>query len=497
MHIETGVKSKSLVDMPADATAIAPTASRVLTPGLLAGFVAAALVLILTFVVGLTSLRNVYDTSDAVAHTYAVKADLEGLLSTLIDAETGGRGYVVTGDEEFLESYTRARQEIAGRVNHAATLTQHSADQQADLHRIAAAADVKLAGVEEAIRLRRDVGFDAARAKISDKTGKRAMDQLRAIIDRMEAREDTLLAVRIPEADRSYRLASIARGISLGVGLLALAALYLITVRYGKDRMRATRALQEQHAQLRDTIRLKDEFVSVVSHELRTPTNTIAGWARLLAEETVSPERSGSAIATISRNAESLRQLIDDLMDTSLLVSGRMRLQTDPVDLATVVRDAVETVKLSADNKGVALLAETPSGVPLTIIGDSARLTQVVWNLLANSIKFTPPGGKVAIALLSTAAGVKLTVSDTGHGIEPDFLPHVFERFRQGTSGAGAKKGVGLGLAIVQHLVELHGGTITAESAGLGKGATFTLVFPFLAVAHAVSSPTWSGTRAS
>jgi signal transduction histidine kinase len=376
-------------------------------------------------------------------------------------------------------------------------MTQQSADQQADLHRIAAAADVKLAGVAEAIRLRRSSGFDAARAKISDKTGKRAMDQLRAIIDRMEAREDTLLAVRIPEADRSYRLASIARGISLGIGLLALAALYLITVRYGKDRMRTTRALQEQQAQLRETIRLKDEFVSVVSHELRTPTNTIAGWARLLAEGTVSPERSGSAIGTISRNAESLRQLIDDLMDTSLLVSGRMRLSTDPVDLATVIRDAVETVKLSADNKGVVLLAETPSGVPLTIMGDSARLTQVVWNLLANSIKFTPPGGKVAIALLSTATGVRLTVSDTGHGIEPDFLPHVFERFRQGTPGAGAKKGAGLGLAIVQHLVELHGGTITAESAGPGRGATFTLDFPFLAVAQAVSSPTWSGTRAS
>ena len=232
--------------MRAEVSPGAPTAGRVLPPGLLAGFVAAALVLILTFVVGLTSLRNVYDTSDAVARTYAVKADLEGLLSTLVDAETGGRGFVITGDEEFLESYNRARQEITGRVNHAASLLQHSAEQEADLGRVAAAANVKMKNVADAIRLRRLEGFDAARAKTSDKAGKHTMDQLRAIIDRMEAREDTLLAVRVPEADRCYRLASIARAISLGVGLLALAALYLITVRYGKDRMRTTRVLQDQ-----------------------------------------------------------------------------------------------------------------------------------------------------------------------------------------------------------------------------------------------------------
>ena len=478
--------------MRADVPLGAPTAGRVLPPGLLAGFVAAALVLILTFVVGLTSLRNVYDTSEAVARTYAVKADLEGLLSTLVDAETGGRGYVITGDEEFLESYNRARQEITGQVNHAASLLQHSAEQEADLGRVAAAANVKMRSVAEAIRLRRVEGFDAARAKISDKAGKHTMDQLRAIIDRMEAREDTLLAVRVPEAKRSYRLASIARGISLGVGLLALAALYLITSRYGRDRMRTTRMLQAQQAELREALRLKDEFVSVVSHELRTPTNTIAGWARMLAGQSMTPERSAQAIATISRNAESLRQLIDDLMDTSLLVSGRMRLSTDPVDLVTVVRDAVETVRLSADNKGVVLLADTPAGVPLTVTGDAGRLTQVVCNLLANAIKFTPTGGQVAVVLVSIATGAKLTVSDTGAGIEPDFLPHVFERFRQGTSGAGAKKGVGLGLAIVQHLVELHGGTITAESAGPGKGARFTVEFPFVAVAHEAAATTWS-----
>jgi signal transduction histidine kinase len=173
-----------------------------------------------------------------------------------------------------------------------------------------------------------------------------------------------------------------------------------------------------------------------------------------------------------------------------------MRLSTAPIDLGAVVRDAVETVRLSAENKGVVLQTEASSGVSLIIMGDSGRLTQIVWNLLANAIKFTPPGGQVTVALASTDGGGTLTVADTGDGIEADFLPHVFERFRQGAAGAGAKKGLGLGLAIVQHLVELHGGTVTAESAGAGKGSTFTVNFPFAAVAEAASR-TWSGTRAS
>jgi CHASE3 domain sensor protein len=277
--------------MPSGLTRVEPDAAGVLTTGLHAAFVAAAVALLVTFVISMTNLRNVYDTTDAVAQSYAFKADLEGLLSRLIDAESGARGYVITGDEEYLESSVRARQDVTAQVSDAEALARNSPEQETDLRRVSAAADVKLAAVDEAIRRRRDVGVESARAKISDKTGKQAMDQIRALIDRIEAREDTLLAVRIRDAKRSYRLASIARGINLVVGLLALAALYLITVRYGKDRLRTTLVLQDQQAQLRETLRLKDEFVSVVSHELRTPTNTMAGWARMLAERNVSAER--------------------------------------------------------------------------------------------------------------------------------------------------------------------------------------------------------------
>jgi len=311
----------------------------------------------------------------------------------------------------------------------------------------------------------------------------------------MEARESTLLAERTRDAARSYRLALLARFASLGVGLSVLVGLYLTTVRYGRDRIRSNRALQDQQAQLRDTIRLKDEFVSVVSHELRTPTNTIAGWARLLADGTAGPERSDKAITTIARNAESLRQLIEDLMDTSLLASGRMSLSVGAIDLAKVVKDAIETVRLSAENKGVLLRSELPSGPPISMMGDSGRLTQVVWNLLANAIKFTPPGGQVTVSLESPSESVTLTVVDTGNGIAPELLPHVFERFRRDASAG--QKGVGLGLAIVRHLVELHGGTVAVESAGVGKGSRFAVCLPVGAAAQTASGPTWSGIKAS
>ena len=481
--------------MRSDPTLQDPTAPSALTPGLQVAFIAVAAVLVVTSVISITNLRNVYHASDAVARSYAVGTDLEGLLSTLTDAETGGRGYVITGDEQYLAPYLRARQDIATRVHHAEATTRDDPAQQADLRRVVAAAETKLAEVDEAVELRRRSGFEAARAKVADQTGRRSMDQIRTTIDRMEARENALLAERIRDAARSYQLALVARFTSLGVGLSVLVGLYLTTVRYGRDRIQSNRALQDQQAQLRDTIRLKDEFVSVVSHELRTPTNTIAGWARMLADGTAAPERSEKAIATIARNAESLRQLIDDLMDTSLLASGRMSLSVGPVDLAKVVKDAIETVRLSAENKGVILRSELPSGMPVTMIADSGRLTQVVWNLLANAIKFTPPGGHVTVSLQASSETVTLTVVDTGNGINAELLPHVFERFRR--DATAGQKGVGLGLAIVRHLVELHGGTVAVESAGIGKGSTFAVRFPVAAVAQTASSPTWSGIKAS
>jgi signal transduction histidine kinase len=314
------------------------------------------------------------------------------------------------------------------------------------------------------------------------------MDEIRAIVARMEAREDALLAVRVDQASRSYTIAVWTRVATTALAVFVIGLLFIGTYRYSAMQVQAKRDAEAQQAQLREALNQKDDFVAMVAHELRTPTNTIVGWARMLVDGTIRPEASDNAISAIARSAESLRQLIDNLMDTSQLVSGRMRLDVAPIDFEEVVRDAIETVRLSADNKGVEIVEAIPTGLP-RIAGDAGRLKQVVWNLLANAIKFTSKDGNVYVSVASTPTVLRLEVSDTGNGIDPTFLPYVFERYRQGND-AHSQRGLGLGLAIVRHLVELHGGKVTAASAGLGQGATFVVELPLtvatvqLAIAH-------------
>jgi signal transduction histidine kinase len=244
-------------------------------------------------------------------------------------------------------------------------------------------------------------------------------------------------------------------------------------------RLRAIHDAEAQQQQLREALRQKDDFVGLVSHELRTPTNTIIAWARILTDRSMGAGRSEHGLAVIGRSAESLHRLIGDLMDTSQLVSGRMRLTVGAVNLEEVVRDALDGVRLSAENKGVELTAALQPDLPL-MRGDAGRLKQVVWNLLANAIKFTPKGGRVIVALTLVDAGLRLQVQDTGEGIDATFLPHVFERYRQAAPATSSRRGIGLGLAIVRHLVELHGGTVSAQSAGLGHGSTFVIELPLM-----------------
>jgi len=451
--------------------------SRVLTPELLAGFVLIIVILIAMLVVGLNNLRNVYATSEALEHTHAVKIALQELLASTLDAETGERGFIITGLPSYLEPYERARTRLSTNLAHVRALTMSNPEQQADVDRLAAAAEVKLEELALAIRQRREFGFTAAQAMVTTSVGKQTMDEMRAIVTRMQAREDALTALRAAQEVQSYRTARLTEYVITGVAFFAVVALFFVTERYGAERMRAVRAAEAQQAQLREALQLKDEFVALVAHELRTPTNTIVGWARMLEEGTLNPDRADKAVAAISRNAASLRQLIDDLMDTSQLVSGRMRLTIGVVDLAEVVRDAIEAVRLSADNKNVALMAHIEPGLP-SMRGDAGRLKQVVWNLAANAIKFTPKGGEVTVTLASIDRGLRLEVRDSGIGIDAAFLPHVFERFRQATVPSAGQGGVGLGLAIVRHLVELHGGTVSAHSAGLGQGSTFVIELP-------------------
>jgi signal transduction histidine kinase/ActR/RegA family two-component response regulator len=222
--------------------------------------------------------------------------------------------------------------------------------------------------------------------------------------------------------------------------------------------------------------RAKDEFLATVSHELRTPLTAILGWASILAE---APQqaRFEKGIAVIERNALAQAKIIDDILDVSRIISGKLKIHVRPVDLATVVEAAVESVRTASIAREVDLRVDVEPG--LRLVGDEDRLQQVVWNLLSNAVKFTPAGGEVVVRAFQEGRAVHVEVRDTGRGIPPSLLPHVFERFRQGDSSTTKQHaGLGLGLAIVRHLVELHGGTASAHSDGEGAGARFEVVLP-------------------
>jgi CheY-like chemotaxis protein len=226
---------------------------------------------------------------------------------------------------------------------------------------------------------------------------------------------------------------------------------------------------------------LKDDFLAMLSHELRTPLTAIVGWAEMLGNSKLDAVASLHAIEVIRRNAQVQVQMIDDLLDVSRIITGKLRLAVQPVDLGTIAIAAIDGLRPAAEAREmrVQLQLDTPAR---QVSGDPDRLQQVAWNLISNAIKFTPKGGRVEVRVGRVESHVEMTVSDTGRGIAPEFLPHVFDRFRQAdASSTRVHGGLGLGLSIVRQLVELHGGTVRVESAGEGRGSTFTVSLPLMA----------------
>jgi signal transduction histidine kinase/ActR/RegA family two-component response regulator len=264
-------------------------------------------------------------------------------------------------------------------------------------------------------------------------------------------------------------------------GTLVASAIRDITDRKLAEQERA-RLLNERAAHA-EANRIKDEFLATLSHELRTPLNAILGWTSLIREGALNQESTGRAVATIERNARVQAHLIEDLLDVSRIVTGNLRLQVVPIDFCQVVENAVDVVRpaSAARTLDLQVFFETR---PLLMIGDPDRLQQAVWNLLSNAVKFSPVGAQVEARVWSGDRTIHLTVCDTGRGIDPYFLPYVFDRFRQADSSyTRLGGGLGLGLSIVRSVVELHGGTVEASSAGEGKGATFSLALPVAGVA--------------
>jgi len=246
------------------------------------------------------------------------------------------------------------------------------------------------------------------------------------------------------------------------------------------ERARLYETEQRLRAEAETANRLKDEFLATVSHELRTPLTAIVGWSSMLRTGDFDQPTTARAIETIERNALAQTQIIEDLLDVSRIITGKVKLDARPVELNSIVEAALDSVRPAAATKGITLRSEAIQGGGLAaVLGDPARLQQVMWNLLTNAVKFTPAGGEVAVRLSRAGSHVRVAVADTGQGISREFLPYVFDRFRQADGTiTRAHGGLGLGLAIVRHLVEIHGGTIEAESAGEGRGATFTIELP-------------------
>ncbi|HZR47872.1 MAG TPA: ATP-binding protein [Candidatus Manganitrophaceae bacterium] len=244
------------------------------------------------------------------------------------------------------------------------------------------------------------------------------------------------------------------------------------------ERKRAEDLLRHQAEELEKAGRIKDEFLAVLSHELRTPLNSILGWTSLLREQELDEPAVAKALETIQRNARAQNRLIEDMFDVSRIIMGRLRLEVNEIEFIRVIQAAADSIRPAAEANKIELVLDLdPSANRLR--GDLNRLQQVVWNLLSNAVKFTPSGGRVDVRLERIDAHVALQVRDNGQGIDPAFLPYVFDRFRQGDSAAGRSHGgLGLGLSIVRNLVELHGGTVRAESLGKGKGAAFIVLLP-------------------
>ncbi len=290
-------------------------------------------------------------------------------------------------------------------------------------------------------------------------------------------------------ADNSYALV-IDRGFvahnEQGSPVRMIGSMMDITQRQQAELEREQLLAREQaaRAEAEAANRMKDEFLATLSHELRTPLNAMIGWTQLLRTRKFDEATATRALEVIDRNTKSLAQLIEDVLDVSRIITGKLRLNVFPVQLAPIISAAIDTVRPAAEAKEIQLVL-LDSSVGL-VLGDANRLQQVVWNLLTNAVKFTPKRGRVQVRLHLEHSRVQISVSDTGQGISPDFLPYVFDRFRQADSTTTRSHGgLGLGLAIVRHLVELHGGTVAVQSPGIGQGATFIVNLPLMAVAGA------------
>jgi signal transduction histidine kinase/ActR/RegA family two-component response regulator len=438
----------------------------------------------------LSALAN---SSARVQRSYDLLQTLDDLNAALTNTETNQRGFLLTQDPAYLTQYDDAIAQIRLALIELRRLSRDEPETRTAIDSLETLAGGKLADLQESLAHARAGARHSALANEMQGKGKYLMDAFRRNSTALENIQRRLLEGRRQQEEQARFFSQAVLVTTIVLSLLLVGAAALISRRFDERRRLLESEITERRRAegLREALlvseraarseaeratRLKDEFVATLSHELRTPLNAIIGWASILRAD-----RRGDTISqgveVIERNAKLQAQMIEELLDMSRILSGKLLFELEKTDVAALIEAAVAGVRPTADAKGIVLAVQLSRC--RSVSADPARLQQVAWNLLTNAIKFTPMGGSVRIKLRETAGEVELCVSDNGQGIKSEFLPFVFDRFRQADASTTRRHGgLGLGLSIVKSLVELHGGSVDVQSPGEGRGSTFFVRLP-------------------
>ena len=460
-----------------------------------------------------TSLQ---DSVELEKRTQNVVARLDETLRLTLDIDGSFNGFVITGNDTYLDPYRRAKARLPQVIADLKSVMNGDQAKTDELARLEGWTNEYLQKVERKIDRRKSDGSDATIMMLGDSTDRVLTANIRNSIERLKASAVKSLEEQELALGESFYRTIWVLIIGCLAGTLAVGLANIIVSREISKRRKAEVALRDANKELESRIeertqeleqvneslrnaaeeresllkreqdarreaeianRLRDEFMATVSHELKTPLNSILGWARMLKSGDLDETQVKRALGTIIKNSETQNRLIEDLLDVARIISGKLVLETESIDLAELLDDVVEIVRPSAQAKSITVVNNCGAAF-VTIRGDRDRLRQVFSNLLTNAVKFTPEGGNVDVGLDCEGDQVRVRVKDDGIGISREFLPVVFERFRQDTSIAPRNGGIGLGLAIVRQLVEMHGGTVGVESEGAGEGSEFTVTLP-------------------
>ncbi len=476
--------------------------------------------------VGVLFYQNTISLQDAIAwqrHSQEVVARVDETVGLAFEIQMSMTNFMLISNESYLTPFERAKPKIRQNIDRLRVLTADNADQLAEVNRIDQVLKEYNGEVARKIDVRKMGGPDVAGTELVWSEGKTMLDQIRASGERVKAIQVQSQQARDQRGDRRFTItvwvlivSSLAGIISLGLANLTVlseirkrraAQTKLLEVNEGLERNVEQRTVElkdanerlveigheresilssEKEARREAEIanRLRDEFMASVSHELRTPLNSILGWARLMKGGTLDENQSEKALTTIIKNSETQNRLIEDLLDVARVISGKLQLEMVDIDAAEVVSQAIETVRPAANAKKVRIELTENVSTSAIVSGDHDRLVQIFTNLLGNALKFSHDNSTIHVSVETISDAVVTKIRDEGKGISPEFLPMVFERFRQDVTNKSNNGGLGLGLAIVRNLVEMHHGSVRAESSGENKGATFTVSLPLNKPTH-------------